>query len=83
LIDNTVMGGYDIRDFNIGSIYDCQYQCQLEPACGYFVILKSGTAANSGVAHCWLKFFYGGTNWDPSYLVGTRNCYQFSSEPRF
>ena len=41
-MDNTNMGGYDIRDFDIGYVYECQYWCQLEPACNYFTILKSG-----------------------------------------
>ena len=74
------MGGYDIRDFDVGSIYDCQYQCQQEPACNYMTILKTGTPWNNGVAHCWLKYFYGNTYYDPNVLVGSKQCSQFTSE---
>ena len=77
MIDNIVYGGYDIRDFNVANNYECQYFCQAEPACNFFMVLKSGTGQNNGVPHCWLKYFYGQTNWHPDYMGGTRNCNQF------
>jgi hypothetical protein len=81
LIDNTNNGGYDIRSFNLGPIYDCQYYCQLEPACNYYVVLKPNTAYNSGIPRCYLKYFNGvyNSNWDPNTMAGTRNCNMLTS----
>ena len=42
IVDNTNIVGNDIREITIGSIYDCQYYCQQEPACNFYAIRKPG-----------------------------------------
>lgn len=80
IVDNINIPGNDIREVNIGSIYDCQYYCQLEPACNFFVIMKLDP--NIGLPRCWLKYHNGisTSGYDSNYMSGTKNCNKFTSK---
>ena len=63
--------GYDIKDFRVSSIEECQSECKKVANCKLFVYAPS-------IKNCWLKHTFNIRNINSDRIVGPRVCTGFN-----